>query len=242
MKVGIKYCGGCQNRYNRSDFVNEVKAKNTDVDFVIAQDADVVDYLLVINGCTAACADISKITSRKGYFMVTGKHQIKMVQKKLDELKEEEKEDKARRKILRIGDHAQFSKTITDADVTLFAGVTGDFARMHVDEEFAKLSEFGGRVVHGMLALSYISTVMGMKLPGDGTIFMGQNMKFLRPIFVGDTLTAKVELISFIEQNEFYIGVFRGVCENQKQEMVLRGTFEQKMPKYYFVIEEENKE
>ena len=221
MKVGIKYCGGCQNRYNRSDFVNEVKAKNTDVDFVIAQDDDVVDYLLVINGCTAACADISKITSRKGYFMVT---------------------DKARRKILRIGDHAQFSKTITDADVTLFAGVTGDFARMHVDEEFAKLSEFGGRVVHGMLALSYISTVMGMKLPGDGTIFMGQNMKFLRPVFVGDTLTAKVEMISFIEQNEFYIGVFRGVCENQKQEMVLRGTFEQKMPKYYFVIEEENKE
>ena len=236
MKIGIKYCGGCNNYYDRVAFVNNVKEANQDLEFIIAQDGDVVDYLLVINGCTAACADISHITSRKGHFMVTGRHQIKKVQEILDHLKEEIAEEKKQRRVLSIGDEAEFSKTITDADVTLFAGATGDFSAMHVDETFARESQFGRRVVHGMLPLSYLSTVMGMKLPGDGTIFMGQKMKFLKPVFIGDTVTAKICLKSVVEKDNFYIATLDGVCINQDNEKVIKATFEQQLPKLYFVV------
>ena len=91
---------------------------------------------------------------------------------------------------LELGQSASFSKTITETDVTLFAGISGDLNPAHMNETFAKDSMFKGRIAHGMLCGSLISTVLGMYLPGPGSIYLKQELKFLAPVRFGDTLTA----------------------------------------------------
>jgi 3-hydroxybutyryl-CoA dehydratase len=96
---------------------------------------------------------------------------------------------------IKIGDTAVFSKTITDFDIYQFAGLTGDFNPMHIDNEFAKETFFKGRIAHGLLTGSFISTVLGMKLPGPNSIYLSQNFKFVAPVKIGDTVKATVEVM-----------------------------------------------
>ncbi len=100
---------------------------------------------------------------------------------------------------INIGDKASFSKTISEADIYNFAGITGDFNPVHVNEEYAGKSRFKKRIAHGMLTASLISTVLGTDLPGANTIYMSQEVKFTAPAYIGDTLTAEAEVI---EKNE----------------------------------------
>ncbi|HFI0272755.1 MaoC family dehydratase [Streptococcus suis] len=93
-------------------------------------------------------------------------------------------------KVFEIGQTGQFAKTITEADVILFAGISGDLNPAHVNEVEASQGMFKKRIAHGMLGASLISTVLGMYLPGPGTIYLGQELKFLKPVGIGDTLTA----------------------------------------------------
>ncbi|TXH38722.1 MAG: MaoC family dehydratase [Rhodospirillaceae bacterium] len=87
---------------------------------------------------------------------------------------------------------AVFSKTVTEADIVLFAGVTGDTNPVHLDEEFAKPTLFKGRIAHGMLTAGFISAVFGTKLPGPGCIYLSQSLKFKAPVRIGDTVIARV--------------------------------------------------
>ena len=91
---------------------------------------------------------------------------------------------------LEFGQSASFSKTITETDVTLFAGISGDLNPAHMNETFAQDTIFKGRIAHGMLCGSLISTVLGMYLPGPGSVYLKQELKFLAPVRFGDTLTA----------------------------------------------------
>ena len=93
-----------------------------------------------------------------------------------------------------VGQTAEFSKTVTETDVILFAGITGDFNPAHVDAVAAEKGMFGGRIAHGMLSAGFISTVLAMKLPGPGTIYLSQNLRFTGPVMIGDTVTARVEV------------------------------------------------
>jgi 3-hydroxybutyryl-CoA dehydratase len=95
-----------------------------------------------------------------------------------------------------VGEEATFSKTITEADIVLFAGVSGDTYPLHVDAEYAKTTRFGQRVAHGMLSASLLSTVSGMMLGTPGGLYVEQTLRFRRPVFIGDTLTARAELVS----------------------------------------------
>jgi 3-hydroxybutyryl-CoA dehydratase len=95
---------------------------------------------------------------------------------------------------LEPGMTATFGKTITDADILMFAGVSGDTNPVHLNEEFAAGTPFHGRIVHGMLTASLISTVLGTKLPGPGCIYVSQTMRFLAPVRSGDTVRAEVTL------------------------------------------------
>ena len=92
---------------------------------------------------------------------------------------------------LRPGMSATFSKTVTEADLVLFAGVTGDFNPVHVDEDYAAGTMFKGRIAHGMLSAGFISAVLGMKLPGPGCIYLSQSLKFKAPVRIGDTVEAR---------------------------------------------------
>ena len=122
---------------------------------------------------------------------------------------------------LQVGDTAQFSKTISETDVYLFAGITGDFNPAHVDEEYAKNTFFKTRIVHGILTAGLISTVLGTKLPGPGVIYMGQELKFLAPVRIGDTITAHAEVVEIIEEkNRVRLKTF---CVNQEGATVLDG-------------------
>jgi 3-hydroxybutyryl-CoA dehydratase len=93
-----------------------------------------------------------------------------------------------------VGLTAEFTKTVTETDVVLFAGITGDFNPAHVDEVEAAKGMFGGRIAHGLLSAGFISTVLAMRLPGPGTIYLSQNLRFVRPVRIGDTVTARVEV------------------------------------------------
>ncbi len=112
---------------------------------------------------------------------------------------------------LEEGMSAAFGKTITDADILMFAGVSGDTNPVHLNEEFALGTAFQGRIAHGMLTASLISTVLGTKLPGPGCIYLSQSLKFLAPVRAGDTVRAEVTLRSLDKERRRC--VFETVCK-----------------------------
>ena len=122
----------------------------------------------------------------------------------------------------KVGMKAHTSKTITETDVILFAGVSTDINPVHLDEEAAKKGIFGKRVAHGILVSGLISAVLGNKLPGPGSIYMGQELKFLAPVFIGDTVTATVEIVELIpEKSRIKLNT---VCTNQDGKVVISGS------------------
>lgn len=122
---------------------------------------------------------------------------------------------------LRVGESASRSKTITETDVYLFAGITGDLNPAHVNEQTASLTPFGGRIAHGILSAGLISAVLGMQFPGPGTIYLGQELKFTRPVRFGDTVTATCTVSEI--RAEKNIVKLDTVCTNQAGEVVLQG-------------------
>src|SRR5215471_990015 len=96
---------------------------------------------------------------------------------------------------------ALYAKTVTDADVVLFAGISGDVNPVHLNQEFADRTMFRGRIAHGMLTASFISTVIGTKLPGPGCIYVSQNLKFRAPVRIGDTVRTRVTVTSLDPQS-----------------------------------------
>jgi len=101
---------------------------------------------------------------------------------------------------LQPGQTASFAKTVTEADILLFAAVSGDLNAVHLNEEFAATTQFGGRIAHGMLTAGFISAVLGNRLPGPGTIYLGQTLKFKAPVRPGETVTATVTVREVITE------------------------------------------
>jgi 3-hydroxybutyryl-CoA dehydratase len=122
---------------------------------------------------------------------------------------------------MHIGMSASRSKTITDADIRAFAQASGDMNSVHLDEAAAAQTRFGRRIAHGMLTASVISAVLGNDLPGPGTIYLGQDLKFKAPVFINDTITATVELTAYREDRR--IATFRTTVTNQDGVLVLEG-------------------
>jgi 3-hydroxybutyryl-CoA dehydratase len=122
---------------------------------------------------------------------------------------------------LKIGDRASIAKTITETDVILFAGLTGDFNPVHINDEFAKNSKFERRVAHGILCAGLISAVIGTDLPGVNSIYLGQQLKFVGPVYIGDTLTAEVEITS--KRDDKKVVTLRTTVRNHRGENVIEG-------------------
>ncbi|MBM7704293.1 MaoC family dehydratase [Metabacillus iocasae] len=96
---------------------------------------------------------------------------------------------------IKVGDSASFSKTISESDIYQFAGLTGDFNPVHVDATYAETTMFKERIAHGLLTGSFVSTVLGMKLPGSNSVYLSQSFSFKAPVKIGDTVTAKVTVL-----------------------------------------------
>jgi 3-hydroxybutyryl-CoA dehydratase len=122
---------------------------------------------------------------------------------------------------IKVGDIAEFSKTITEYDVYAFAGISGDFNPVHINKEVATASMFGERIAHGMLTASLISTVLGTKLPAENTIYLSQNLKFLYPVKFNDTITARVEVVE--KRDDKHIIKLRTTVHNQHGTLVVDG-------------------
>lgn len=123
---------------------------------------------------------------------------------------------------IQIGETASFSKTITETDIYLYAGISGDFNPLHVDEEYARRTPFGTRIAHGGLASSLLAPVLGMKLPGLGTIALEVNQKYRKPTYPGDTITCTVKVID--KQARLKAVVMRILWTNQKGEKISSGS------------------
>ncbi len=122
---------------------------------------------------------------------------------------------------LQIGDSATFTKTVSETDIYLFAGITGDMNPAHVDAVSAADGMFKQRIAHGMLSASFISTVLAMQLPGPGTIYAGQNLQFRGPVFIGDTVTARVECSEKLDARGW--AKFKTTVTNQDGKLVVDG-------------------
>ncbi|WP_430883471.1 MaoC family dehydratase [Fusibacter sp. JL216-2] len=120
-----------------------------------------------------------------------------------------------------MGEKASFQKTITESDVYMYAGITGDLNPVHINDEHAKASMFKERIAHGMLTAGFISAVLGLQLPGPGTIYMSQSIRFTAPVRIGDTVKAEAEVIEIIEEKNRI--TLKTVCTNQRGEEVLVG-------------------
>lgn len=258
MTIGVKYCGGCNSGYNRSRQVELLKQQFPEHEFRKPADGNVNDIWLIVCGCPRTCVATDGLIARKKLFVLGSPRSFYDVRAFLEAERKQAEALQANgtqaaddsetaaavqdrnlsgRKVIRIGQEAEYTKTFTREDVEKFAALTGDSSRLHTDAAFAARSIYGKPVVHGVLAASLISTVMGMELPGDGTIFVGEEVRFLKPVFYGDTLTAKVQLIACREMGDQYIGTFSGSCVNQNGETVITAECRQLMTKELFFIE-----
>ena len=122
---------------------------------------------------------------------------------------------------LAVGDAAEFAKTVTETDVYLYAGITGDLNPAHINAAYAAQTFFKTRIAHGMLTGGFISTVIGTLLPGPGSIYIRQELNFLAPVRMGDTITARAEVVEKnVEKNRVCL---RTTCTNQDGTLVVDG-------------------
>jgi 3-hydroxybutyryl-CoA dehydratase len=120
-----------------------------------------------------------------------------------------------------IGMKKSVSKTISETDIYNYAGIIGDINPIHVNEEYAKNTRFKTRIAHGMLTASFFSTIVGMCVPGADAIYLGQTLKFLLPVKIGDTITATGEIIRIIPEKK--IAYMKTTITNQNGELVIDG-------------------
>ncbi|CUU74102.1 MaoC family dehydratase [Campylobacter hyointestinalis] len=126
-------------------------------------------------------------------------------------------------KDIKIGMKATYSQTITDTDVKAFAGISGDRNPVHLDEIYAQNSRYKKRIAHGLISVSYFSALFGTRLPGEGCVYASQTLNFKRPIYVGDTVTAQIEVINiYIDKKKI---LFRTTC-TVKNRIVIDGEAE----------------
>lgn len=122
---------------------------------------------------------------------------------------------------IKMGQTAEVTHTVTAEDIQIFGDLSGDYNPLHFDEDWAKTTMFGSRIAHGILSAAFISTAIGMHLPGPGTIYMSQSMRFLGPVRIGDTITAHVEVIKLNDEKERV--TLKTTCTNQAGSIVLDG-------------------
>ncbi len=119
-----------------------------------------------------------------------------------------------------VGDAAEMTKVFTEEDVYLFAGITGDRNPVHISKEYASTTRFRERIVHGILTAGLISAAIGMKLPGTGGLYVSQRIDFLKPVKIGDEITARVEIVEVVSEKRLRL---RTQCFNQRKEIVIDG-------------------
>ena len=121
---------------------------------------------------------------------------------------------------IKVGQTADYSKRVSDADIRSFAEITGDFNPVHLDDDAAAKSRFGGRIAHGMLSAGFVSAAIAMKLPGPGSIYLAQEMRFTAPVRIDDVIKVTLTVTELLTKNRLKLAT---VCTNQNGDTVLTG-------------------
>ena len=121
--------------------------------------------------------------------------------------------------MIKVGDSAVITNTVTEDKIILFAQASGDHNPLHLNEDYANKSIFRKRVAHGMLSASFISAVLGTTLPGEGSIYLSQTLKFIKPVYINDTITTEVSVVSISNS----IALLHTTCKNQEMQIVTKG-------------------
>lgn len=122
----------------------------------------------------------------------------------------------------KVGDKACYTRMVTSDLIAELADVSEDYNPLHIDAEYASKTVFGAKIAHGLFCIGLISRVIGMQLPGEGSVFVNEKLNYRKPVYVGDSITAHVEIISINEKRLFVEVQIR--CVNQKDEVVMDGT------------------
>ena len=130
---------------------------------------------------------------------------------------------------LSIGQRAEYTKPVEERDIQLFAAVSGDVNPLHLDAEYAATTDFGERIAHGMLTGAFISAALALSLPGPGTVYLGQSLRFRRPVKIGDTITVQLEVTEKRDDKGFVTLACTAV--NQAGKTVVTGTAEVMAPR-----------
>lgn len=235
MRIGVKYCGGCNPRYDRVQCVNDLIRDFPE--FTFQYDTSVYCPLwLIICGCASSCcaADdlfagrILRMNQQKDFYSI--RNELRAL------LKNGVPELEPSKKVCFINETARISRTFTKKDVDDFAAVTHDTNGIHLNPGIAALTAFHEPIVHGQLVSGMLSALMGTDLPGPGTILTEEHVRYLNPVRIGDTITAAITLTSVEEHRNFYIGTFSGTCINQDGAEVVRGEFHEMMTRKLFTI------
>lgn len=235
MKIGIKFCGGCNPVYGRCSRVRKFREANPGHEYVTSDTAAVCDIWMVVCGCSRRCADVSSLKDCKKVVLLWDETGFIRLEQ---EIRAEERRSSSggrEKKVLHLHEKAVRRRLVTGEDVQSFAALTGDESLLHLDFEFAEMAGFKRPPVHGMFLESLVSAVMGTELPGSGTLYMDHATRFIRPVYQGDTIEITVEFLSYEERDDCYVGLFRGTCKNQYGERVLTSSCSQMMMKRLFI-------
>lgn len=246
MVIGIKYCGGCNPRYQRAKAVEKLKEKFPEHTYVSTGYGKECDIWIVVCGCSRACADHGGLMAGKKKFLAVRERSFEEIGTYLKEERKQIEKAKGKpcgketggrqKKILHLGDTAEIIRTFYQDDGEKFADVTGDRNPLHFDGSFTADHWFRRPVVHGALIGGMFSAVMGMKLPGPGTILSKEQIWYRLPVNYGDTICARILLKEVTERKSCYIGTFQGTCRNQRNEIVAEALFTQIMMKTMFTL------
>ncbi|MGI6057307.1 MAG: MaoC family dehydratase [Bilifractor sp.] len=240
-RIGIKYCGGCNPRYDR---VSEVAALISQFpEFIFQYDTGVYcPVWIVVCGCQSACCPTDDLSGGRILRLREPKDFLR-VRGELEQLTDEDvsKMKQALRTCF-INETAESRHTFTEKDIMAYAKLTGDLNGIHLDPSVASCTIFRERVVHGQYVSSTLSALMGTSLPGSGTILAEERIRYLHPVRVGDTITSRIRLDGYEEHKSFYVGIFTGTCINQDHLEVIRAEFREIMTKKLFRISEKTPE
>jgi acyl dehydratase len=240
MVIGIKYCGGCNPTYDRVKRVKKFMAAHTEHKYQSSFSDENCDYLMVVCGCSRRCVDTTGLKAGIRIVILWDEESFWQFGKELKAVKENKEIPLVLpQKNLHLHEKVVQTRNITSEDAKKFAELTGDESRLHLDLQTARQLGYDRPLIHGMFVDSLVSAVMGTYLPGNGTLYMEQRVRFIRPVFLGDTLEISVEFVSYEEMETCYIGVFHGICRNQNGKKVLSAHCSQMMRKELFLITDE---
>lgn len=231
MKIGIKYCGGCNCHYDRTKEVDALKKRCPQHEFTYRPEQDICDMCLLVCGCMTACASSEGIAA-KSFKLLCSPAQFSQLADVLQAQSAVSLTEGP--KCVGVGHTASLQKTITAGDVQAFAALTGNYGKLHTDPSFAAHCGFVKPLIPPSLLEGILSSLLTTHLLGDGAIMTKSVLQFPAPAFVGTTLHATATITEITSHEQGYAAEIQTVCTNEQGTILAKGTYSFVLPQPFF--------